>query len=33
MTRSCLVIPRDRDEVVITVEGKDVRLTNLRKLF
>jgi len=33
MTRSRLVIPCDRDEVVLAVEGKDVRLTNLRKLF
>lgn len=33
MTRSRLVIPRDRDEVVLAVERKDVRLTNLRKVF
>jgi bifunctional non-homologous end joining protein LigD len=28
-----LVIPRDVDNVVLTVERKEVRLTNLRKLF
>jgi bifunctional non-homologous end joining protein LigD len=28
-----LVIPRDRDHVILDVEGKDVRLTNLRKIF
>ena len=26
-------IPRDQDNVVLTVEGKEVRLTNLRKIF
>ena len=28
-----LVIPRDEDNVVLTVEQKEVRLTNLRKVF
>jgi len=28
-----LTIPRDQDNVTMTVEGKDVRLTNLRKIF
>jgi bifunctional non-homologous end joining protein LigD len=28
-----LVIPRDQDNVVLTVEQKEVRLTNLRKVF
>src|SRR5262245_12459792 len=28
-----LTIPRDQDNVVLTVGGKDVRLTNLRKIF
>ena len=31
MTR--LTIPRDQDNVVLTVDGKEVRLTNLRKIF
>jgi len=33
MGRARLIIPRDQDNVVLTVEGKDVRLTNLRKIF
>jgi len=33
MSRSGLLIPRDQDNVVLSVDGKDVRLTNLRKLF
>jgi bifunctional non-homologous end joining protein LigD len=33
MARSRLIIPRDQDNVVLTVEGKEVRLTNLRKIF
>jgi bifunctional non-homologous end joining protein LigD len=28
-----LTIPRDQDNVVLAVDGKDVRLTNLRKVF
>ena len=28
-----VTIPRDQDNVVLTVDGKDVRLTNLRKIF
>ena len=28
-----LLIPRDQDNVVLTVDGTDVRLTNLRKIF
>jgi bifunctional non-homologous end joining protein LigD len=28
-----LIIPRDQDNVVLTIEGKEVRLTNLRKIF
>jgi bifunctional non-homologous end joining protein LigD len=28
-----LTLPRDQDNVTVTVEGKDVRLTNLRKIF
>jgi bifunctional non-homologous end joining protein LigD len=30
---SPLVVPRDQDNVVLRVDGKDVRLTNLRKIF
>jgi len=26
-------LPRDQDNVILTVDGKDVRLTNLRKIF
>src|SRR5207237_8069067 len=28
-----LTIPRDRDNAILTVDGRDVRLTNLRKIF
>ena len=28
-----IVIPRDQDNIVLTVEDKEVRLTNLRKIF
>ena len=28
-----LTIPRDQDNAILTVDGKDVRLTNLRKIF
>jgi bifunctional non-homologous end joining protein LigD len=28
-----IVLPRDQDNVTIAVDGKDVRLTNLRKIF
>jgi bifunctional non-homologous end joining protein LigD len=28
-----IVIPRDQDHAVLAVDGKDVRLTNLRKIF
>ena len=28
-----LIIPRDRDNAVLTVDGKEVRVTNLRKIF
>jgi bifunctional non-homologous end joining protein LigD len=31
--RSRLIIPRDQDNVVASIEGKEVRLTNLRKIF
>ena len=31
--RSSLTIPRDQDNVVLRADGKDVRLTNLRKIF
>ena len=33
MGRARLIIPRDQDNVVLTVGGKEVRLTNLRKIF
>jgi bifunctional non-homologous end joining protein LigD len=33
MGRARLTIPRDQDNVVLTVEGREVRLTNLRKIF
>jgi bifunctional non-homologous end joining protein LigD len=33
MGRTRLTIPRDQDNVILTVDGKDVRLTNLRKIF
>jgi bifunctional non-homologous end joining protein LigD len=33
MGRARLIIPRDQDNVVLTVGGRDVRLTNLRKIF
>src|SRR6185312_11910820 len=32
MPRS-LIIPRDQDNVILTVDGKEVRLTNLPKIF
>ena len=28
-----LIIPRDQDNVILTIDGKEVRLTNLRKIF
>ena len=28
-----LIIPRDQDNAILTVDGKDVRVTNLRKIF
>jgi bifunctional non-homologous end joining protein LigD len=31
--RASLTIPRDQDNVVLRADGKDVRLTNLRKIF
>jgi bifunctional non-homologous end joining protein LigD len=31
--RSRLIIPRDQDNVLLTVDGKEVRLTNLPKIF
>jgi bifunctional non-homologous end joining protein LigD len=31
MTR--LILPRDQDNIVLAVDGKEVRLTNLRKIF
>jgi len=33
MPRSQLTIPRDQDSAILAVDGKDVRLTNLRKIF
>jgi bifunctional non-homologous end joining protein LigD len=33
MGRPPLVIPDDQDNVIVPVEGKDVRLSNLRKIF
>jgi len=33
MGRARLIIPGDQDNVVLTVGGKEVRLTNLRKIF
>ena len=33
MGRTRLTIPRDQDNVILTVDGKEVRLTNLRKIF
>jgi bifunctional non-homologous end joining protein LigD len=33
MGRAALVIPRDQENVLLPVEGKEVRLTNLRKIF
>jgi bifunctional non-homologous end joining protein LigD len=33
MGRARLILPRDQDNVVLTVDGKEVRLTNLRKIF
>jgi bifunctional non-homologous end joining protein LigD len=33
MGRARLTIPRDQDNVILTVEGKEVHLTNLRKIF
>jgi bifunctional non-homologous end joining protein LigD len=33
VARARRTIPRDQDNVVLTVEGKEVRLTNLRKIF
>jgi bifunctional non-homologous end joining protein LigD len=28
-----LIVPRDQDNVILEIEGKEVRLTNLRKIF
>ena len=33
MPRPELTVPRDQDQVVLPCDGKDVRLTNLRKIF
>jgi bifunctional non-homologous end joining protein LigD len=33
MGRSLLTLPRDQDNVVLNVDGHEVRLTNLRKIF
>jgi len=33
VARSTLTIPRDQDHVVLPVDGRDVHLTNLRKIF
>ena len=33
MGRASLTIPRDQDNVVLTIDRKEVRLTNLRKIF
>ncbi len=33
MARSRLILPRDQDNVILDVDGKEVRLTNLRKIF
>jgi len=33
MGRARLIIPRDQDNVVLTIDRKEVRLTNLRKIF
>ncbi|MEO8259115.1 MAG: non-homologous end-joining DNA ligase [Acidobacteriota bacterium] len=33
MARAALTIPRDQDNVILRVDGHDVRLTNLRKVF
>ena len=33
MARQPLTIPRDQDNVILSVDRKDVRLTNLRKIF
>jgi bifunctional non-homologous end joining protein LigD len=31
--RRALILPRDQDHVVLDIDGKEVRLTNLRKIF
>jgi bifunctional non-homologous end joining protein LigD len=33
VARTRLTIPRDQDNVIVGIEGKEVRLTNLRKIF
>jgi bifunctional non-homologous end joining protein LigD len=33
MPRAALTIPRDRDDLIVAIGGRDVRLTNLRKIF
>lgn len=33
MARRALTLPRDVDDAVVSVDGRDVRLTNLRKVF
>jgi bifunctional non-homologous end joining protein LigD len=33
MSRRPLTLPRDRDHAIVEVEGNEVRLTNLRKIF
>src|SRR5262245_28624708 len=31
--KTALIVPRDQDNVIVTADGRDVRLTNLRKIF
>jgi bifunctional non-homologous end joining protein LigD len=33
MARARLTIPRDQDNAVLVVDGREVRVTNLRKIF
>jgi bifunctional non-homologous end joining protein LigD len=33
VARSTLIIPRDEDNVILPVDGREVQLTNLRKIF
>jgi len=33
MPRAALKIPTDRDNAILAIDGREVRVTNLRKIF